>query len=94
METKFTPGPWRVGEMRNKYDIVIRDSNNSPVALGVVAGYLLREAEANARLIAAAPELLDVLTRLEMVAGLGNNYDDPVRVSARAAIAKATGAMT
>ena len=45
----------------------------------------------DARLIAAAPELLEALENLERTAGLPAMSDDPVRVAARAAIAKARG---
>jgi len=46
---------------------------------------------ANARLIAAAPELLEALIDIERTAGIAASESDPVRVRARAAIAKATG---
>lgn len=95
-----TEGPWRVAEMRHKYDVVIRDVNGAPVALGVVAGYPASEAEANARLIAAAPELLAALDALEAYARgfsvSGVCLEDEIeggRLLANAcdAIAKATG---
>jgi len=44
-----------------------------------------------ARLIAAAPDLLKALENLEHTAGLPVMSDDPARVAARAAIAKAKG---
>jgi hypothetical protein len=50
------------------------------------------EARANARLIAAAPDLLAALERLERLSWSALAPDDPVRVSARAAIAKAKDA--
>ena len=46
---------------------------------------------ANARLIAAAPDLLEALENLERTAGLPAMENDPSRVAARAAIAKAKG---
>lgn len=61
MEFKGTPGPWHVS---NEGRLLIRDDD----WLGIVAdslGYNSEEEEmANARLIAAAPELLDQLIRL------------------------------
>ena len=50
------------------------------------------EAEANARLIAAAPELLEALERITRVASVElTGRRDDVLEQARAAIAKATG---
>lgn len=66
-ENKHTPGPWRVG---NHYSEVIGDMPANPPFRGMTdecvkhyGGYLIAEscAEADARLIAAAPELLDAL---------------------------------
>jgi hypothetical protein len=49
------------------------------------------EARANARLIAAAPDLLAALERLERLSGSAMMTDDPAREWARSAIAKAKG---
>lgn len=97
MKTKFTPGPW-------KY----QKQNGSPTTgphmiSGSKPGYLAEvrdcgsgDVEANARLIAAAPELLNMLK--EYVQDYDENYgedgatDDYVNdmaKRARAAIAKA-----
>jgi hypothetical protein len=91
--TKHTPGPW----------IIDRDGFNDPGALdgGDNLRRVLRwdafarrhtdEAEANARLIAAAPELLDALQVMaKTFEGLAAIHNDAYR-QARAAIAKATG---
>ena len=56
--TKHTPGPWSVAETRHKYDTLIRNRDNDPVASTNFAGYSPKTAAANARLIAAAPDLL------------------------------------
>ena len=47
----------------------------------------------NAHLIAAAPDLLEALERLERLSGSAMMTDDPAREWARAAIAKAKGEM-
>lgn len=47
--------------------------------------------EANACLIASAPELLEALEMLETTCELGLDYDHAIRQVARAAIAKARG---
>ena len=63
-EIKPTPGPWAVARMTPcrvdtaSGSISISWSSNND------GGAREREAEANARLIAAAPELLEALTRL------------------------------
>lgn len=79
---KHTPGPWNVNDERGiDGNIYIED------ALGVVA---IVTDEANARLIAAAPELLEVAQGIladDMLQYLPAEYVSKVR----AAIAKATG---
>lgn len=65
---KGTPGPWRVSEKRGDL-IDIRHENNEPGAMSLNLAQVvarqswLKEAEANARLIAAAPELLAALIK-------------------------------
>jgi hypothetical protein len=82
----------------------VMDSRNRKILraeCGGASGIKLAEAEANARLIAAAPDLLaalvncmDILGRAESNAsGMGAEWDyvGPRVAAARAAIAKATG---
>lgn len=82
MITQHTPGPWtrNDGEVRAKnYGLIVR-------------GYYGRqdgEGAANIRLIAAAPELLAALQGVVRVADRATDEFD----AARAAIAKATGAV-
>lgn len=83
----YTPGPWRrhrdrtgrvskiEGRGRRVCTFQPSDSNT----------------EANASLIAAAPELLEALNRLEFQSELSLESADPARVAARKAIAKASG---
>ena len=95
---KGTPGPWRVSEKRGDL-IDIRHENNEPGAMSLNLAQVvarqswLREAEANARLIAAAPELLEALQRCEVVLSVIplEVCDVEDLLHARAAIAKATG---
>ena len=63
--TKHTPGPWMVAETRHKFDTLIRDRDNDPVASTNFAGYSPKTAAANARLIAAAPLMLAALKKVE-----------------------------
>jgi len=66
---KGTPGPWRVSEKRGDL-IDIRHENNEPGAMSLNLAHVvsrqswLKEAEANAKLIASAPELLEALQNL------------------------------
>lgn len=66
---KGTSGPWRVGERRGDL-IDIRHNNKGIGAISLNLAHVvarqswLKEAEANANLIAAAPELLEALRQL------------------------------
>jgi hypothetical protein len=89
-EEKHTPGPWKheghgdiTGtENGRKYDVAC-------VYLRIPAG----RQEANASLIAAAPDLLDAL-EFVMNRLVDKHEDDIAAQKARAAIAKATKAQT
>lgn len=89
---KGTPGPWRVSEKRGDL-IDIRHENNEPGAMSLNLAQVvarqswLKEAEANARLIAAAPELLEALQIICFFEDISSTQ----REIAEAAIAKATG---
>lgn len=94
METEFTPGPW-IARKGIRID-VIRDHDS---AFGICdlgsetelrdADYPTDEAIANAHLIAAAPELLEVCQKL-----LKNGFRREDQKLAEAAIAKALGKET
>lgn len=85
-----TPGPWEVAGncVRTQYRMGDPDNNGTMVA---DVGVYLPEREANARLIAAAPELLDALTDLfDYVVANGILKERSSRLAkARAALAKA-----
>lgn len=85
--SKHTPGPWYAG--KDWLSMMICNADGFPVAEAKVS-YVkrsLEEAEANARLIEAAPELLEALRLAVGRQGFSNDE----LISARAAIAKATG---
>lgn len=92
---KHTPGPWSVGDRPAGEWWHIYAGNQSICTAHATskkhAPVCAEMFRANAILIAAAPELLKALINLERTAGLPAMHDDPVRVAARAAIAKATG---
>lgn len=109
MSAAHTPGPWEVfiddsggptsgwplsiDAMNDPDKTVVRTGGQWPYEWDAATSQ--REACANARLIAAAPELLEALDRLvNITAILPPSMDEPgsAIAQARAAIAKATGA--
>lgn len=86
--SKHTPGPWRVDPSMS----LCIDSPSGNVGLMNLARPKA-ESEANARIVAAAPDLLEAL--IELATEERRDDDDPVleaaRAKARAAIAKAEG---
>lgn len=103
METKHTPGPWRTGtpyatggNQCRRVPIVGGDNGPDEEVIAVVGGGLASPCDANARLISAAPELLEALEDLASLAEAAmrevGEYDIEAELAdARAAIAKATG---
>lgn len=81
---KHTPGPWHAAN-----GCQIRSAKDQ-----IAKAWMMRNGEglANARLIAAAPELLEALAEIVSAAdGAGWDQLDPSFSKARAAIAKAKG---
>jgi hypothetical protein len=98
-EAKHTPGPWHTAEIldEGKLTIEVRAPNENPLAVVLQCG--TASCLSNARLLAAAPDLLKALQELEpffdsliCYASTMAEYE-PNRIvgDARAAIAKATG---
>jgi len=88
MSEKYTPGPWNLKSgVDFEYKHQIRDSEEKPVVFWpVYAGQTKKTAEANARLIAAAPDLLEACVYFEE---FGNMMESRKKIAS--AIAKATG---
>lgn len=89
--TQFTPGPWKA---INALGVWIVGCGDDHLLTKIPAGSV--DAEANARLIAAAPELLDALNSLSAVCEQaqlrhGHGVWSQLLDDARAAIAKARG---
>lgn len=96
MEIKHTAGPWKWVELEfcGKYHALQDQSGVVICDDGSASGEYSPEIDvngANARLIAAAPELLEALELLETTCELGLDYDNAIRQVARAAIRKAKG---
>lgn len=93
------PGPWRVSEMNNGFIFVKHDSNAHGPLVVTVAWVVVREGcyvegEANARLIAAAPDLLAACRAMVECCGSSENWNGETRHALsviEAAIAKAEG---
>ena len=87
MSAQHTPGPWRVGPVDDTRIVSVKHDEEIAIASGDYdspEGWPIMEA--NARLIAAAPDLLDALQKL--CATLNDN--GYATDHAAAAIAKAT----
>lgn len=89
MTTNHTPGPWAVDNLTVRwggYFVADCDGKGDIARQG--------ECQANARLIAAAPDLLDALVALSgaLQTYVNGTEDWPELMQARAAIAKAGGA--
>ena len=97
-----TPGPWKVGE-DEPFVYALNNAGTNRFFAGVQAGWLTEggtnkptdvrtshdEIMANARLIAAAPDLLEALEKLLAFHIAAHNH--PIHAAARAAIKKARG---
>lgn len=92
--SKHTPGPWEVGDGsdRNLFcgsgDILGKTKRGRAVIARVNPG--LKDYEANARLIAAAPEMLEALIHVRNVFPMARWADD-TRAMIKAVIDKAEG---
>jgi hypothetical protein len=86
---KYTPGPWDLdeGDKSTVYEL-----ETSELVAEVDRGRSAGETEANGRLIAAAPDLLEALKVFVWPYQEGHGLDDTERQKlGRAAIAKAEG---
>ena len=89
METNHTKGQWTVGKTSN-FEYMDIDCNGQRITSVYTGIESNPEAEANAKLIAAAPELLEALVRI-LEDDAENGILSPVdRVIAKTAIEKAT----
>lgn len=91
-EAKHTPGPWTQGWSKNGIRCVWLDGKTEPeIGMGDNDDWIVCGTEANARLIAAAPEQHGALQATQLLLErLGLESSDEYQRNA-AAIAKATG---
>jgi len=87
--SKHTHGPWVVEESKGEFFIGPLDRISSRVEAVVVSFGASSARKANARLIAAAPELLEALRGI--IGDVGFGCDRPAYVAAQLAIRKAEG---
>jgi hypothetical protein len=91
IESKHTPGPWKASRafIENAPDrLIVTDGKWGSPALA----WLPAARDADAQLIAAAPDLLKALeVALEYLEANPDDYSEPRAKAARAAIAKARG---
>ena len=91
MSTQYTPGPWVARPQGDANDWCLLTADDKWMAAFRQNGELMvARQEANARLIAAAPELLEALQ--ELLPLWSSGIDEPLVKKARAALAKATEA--
>lgn len=87
--SEHTPGPWFLVSDNLAEDCAVIETRSGEEVLGV--SEWIRADVPDLRLMSAAPDLLKALVSLELTAGIPAMEDDPARVAARAAIAKAKG---
>ncbi len=86
--TKHTAAPWHVGMPPPNGEQAIGAQNGMMVAVATTGVGMKEETLANARLIAAAPELLEALKDLLDKVSI-DDWNEKVYYQAQAAIAKA-----
>lgn len=87
-----TPGPWETFSLRDGSRNVIAGQTRFICQFSHCDSNVCRgEQEANGRLIAAAPELLQGLEEMLALVEMSIPFDGPQQRKARAAIAKAKG---
>ena len=86
-----TPGPWKVDSEGPPYVVVMSEVSDSGCGLKYAVAVGGGNEEANARLIAAAPTMLEVLEEVEECSRYWSEYDVPIGLHDRikAAIAEA-----
>jgi hypothetical protein len=89
-KTTHTPGPWSTGanSTLSIFSPIVNGAYKTTVAEACTQKIGIEEAEANAKLIAAAPDLLQALIEVKRIGGFGS--DGTIGQTINAAIKKAT----
>jgi hypothetical protein len=89
--SKHTPGPWAIGWNVSRLDIFSADDGTlvATIQRWKLSSNIDDTAKANARLIAAAPDLLAFAQDFLLASAGTGETDSPLEKQARAAIAKA-----
>ena len=91
MKAEHTPGPWRVAYLDcNRQSVVMGEHIEIATCWHHSVGSIEKEMHANARLIAAAPDLLEALNAVEGAYQCGADLNT-VMDQVKSAIAKANG---
>lgn len=91
-EIKHTPAPWHVGDTNKNFDAIVYGADSLCIAnCTKVRGRSIEEEDANAQLIAAAPELLEALKSLVNAHDTTCRSESIAITQARKAINKAEG---
>lgn len=95
METKFTTGEWKVTKQPCSLLVTVEEQNNKLFSVCQINTNQAKqgEAEANAKLIAAAPEMLDALMFMKRELEIYNRFNPDNHICAKQieqAIKKAT----
>jgi hypothetical protein len=93
MSGNHTTGPWHVTEMKNGTLAIASKATRYALPLAYLETALNYKVQDNARLIAAAPDMLEALILAEIAADPTATADERAKAKSaiRAAITKATG---
>jgi hypothetical protein len=95
MKTEFTPGPWVIDWNVSRLDVFSADAATLVATLqrSMMSPGIDSTAKANARLIAAAPDLYDALQACHEAMQYMSEYDIPINLPGKveAALNKARG---
>jgi len=89
--SKHTPGPWKTRNLKRSIEVFSPSAGRKVASVPVPQFVDGQQSIDNARLIAAAWDLLQALEGAALVVGHTLADDHPLNVKIRAAIAKATG---
>jgi len=94
---KHTPGPWKIAEGIDGHgNITIFSLSDAEKTPATVYGDTIEQQDANAKLIAAAPDLLEACQKMSDLLGIGKDYGRDLKqeheawLASKRAIMKAT----